>query len=357
MKIRTLLVGPLPPPMGGSTRHFLTLVEDLRAHQAFDIRVIDTSRGDEHALRSRTLAVGLKTLWSVLMQLRSADIVSYHASNRGMLVVGPFIVALCKLARKPVVLRIFGGGFGDYYFAQGRLQRAVIRRLILSADVVLLQTRRSIAQLQEHATGRLVWFSTYVRQQVPPPATSVAPAEDKRCARFVFLGHLWRAKGIETMLEAAAKLPSGCSIDIYGPTEEYTADEIDARGGGRVRYRGFLTHDEVDARLWDYDCLVLPTFHPSEGYPGVIAEAYVHGLPVITTRWLAIPEIVDESCGLLIEPRDTPAFIRAITEIHGDPVLWRRLKSGARAKAGLFDHAHWSTAVRGNLPGLRKLAA
>ena len=35
-----------------------------------------------------------------------------------MLVFGPFIVGLCKLARKPVVLRIFGGGFGDYYFAR-----------------------------------------------------------------------------------------------------------------------------------------------------------------------------------------------------------------------------------------------
>ena len=36
-------------------------------------------------------------------------------------------------------------------------------------------------------------------------------------------------------------------------------------------------------RLWEYDCLVLPTFHPGEGYPGVIAEAFVHEIPVITT--------------------------------------------------------------------------
>ena len=123
-----------------------------------------------------------------------------------------------------------------------------------------------------------------------------------------------------------------------------------------MRYRGFLTHDEVDARLWDYDCLVLPTFHASEGYPGVIAEAFVHGLPVITTRWLAIPEIVDESCGLLIPPRDTRAFIERSRDPRR-PVLWQRLKAGARAKAGLFDHARWSKAFEEICEWLRELAA
>lgn len=342
MKTGILLVGPLPPPMGGSTRHFLTLAEDLEVHDAFDLRVVDTSRGDEHARFSRMLRVGLRTLWSVLTQLRHVDVVSYHASNRGMFTIGPFIVTLCRLAQKPIVLRVFGGGFGDFYLAQGRLKRAIIRRLILSADVVLLQTRRSIAQLQAHATGKLVWFSTYIRQTAQPPVTISANTQGGRCSRFVFLGHLWRAKGIETMLEAAAHLPADCLIDIYGTPEDYTVAEINARGMGRVRYCGFLTHDEVDARLWDYDCLVLPTFHPSEGYPGVIAEAYAHGLPVIATRWLAIPEITDESCGLLIEPRDTPAFIRAISALHEDPELWRRLKDGARARAAWFDHTRWS---------------
>ena len=342
MSVRILLVGPLPPPMGGNTRHFQTLVQDLGNHDGFSPRVIDTSRGDEHGSRVRNLLTGLRTLWHVLMQVSRVDVVSYHASNRGMWSAGPAILALCRLAGKPVVLRPFGGGFGDYYLAQGRMKRAVIRRFILSADAVLLQTQRSIAQLRPHASGELAWFSTYIR---PPARTASIESEAtgaSRCTRFVFLGHLWKAKGIETLLEAAAGLPAGCSIDIYGPTDEYTAPEIDARGGGRVRYRGFLSHDEVDAKLWDYDCLVLPTFHASEGYPGVIAEAFAHGLPVITTRWLAIPEIVDESCGLLIEPRDTPAFIRALAALHDDPALWRRLKAGARARAAMFDHSRWA---------------
>lgn len=328
--------------MGGTTRHFQTLAQDLEAHAGFALRVLNTSRGDEHARYSRNLLVALRTIGAVLIHVWRTDVVSYHASNRGMWRVGPAIFALCRLAGKPVVLRAFGGGFGDYYFAQGRTKRALMRRLILSADAVLLQTRRAIAQLVDIASGELVWFSTYIKS--PSRAAAAAntyPLAD-RCERFVFLGHLWRTKGIETMLEAAAQLPGQCSIDVFGPTDEYTATDIDTRGQGRVRYRGLLTHEQVDAKLWEYDCLVLPTFHANEGYPGVIAEAFAHGLPVITTRWLGIPEIVDETCGLLIEPQDTRAFIRAVTSLHGDPALWLRLKSGARARASIFDHAHWS---------------
>ncbi len=341
--IRILLVGPLPPPMGGNTRHFRTLVDDLNRHAGFSIRLINTSRGHEHSRRISNIVAALRTMLALVANLRGADIVSYHASNRGMLLFGPLVVALGKLVNKPTVLRIFGGSFGDVYGNQNGIVKAVIRRLILSSDVVLLQTRRSIRQLQDKATGQLVWFSTYVRTGPRTPRQVEARRDgDERCSRFVFLGHLWRAKGLETILEAAPDLPGDSSVDIYGPLDEYTADEIRVRGLGRVRYHGTLSHGDVDSKLWEYDCLVLPTFHSSEGYPGVIAEAFAHGLPVITTNWLAIPEIVDEHCGILIEPGDTRAFVAAVTALYRDRARWQKLREGARTRAAQFDHSVWS---------------
>jgi glycosyltransferase involved in cell wall biosynthesis len=342
--IRILLIGPLPPPMGGNTRHFLTLIEDLNRRERFRVDLVNTSRGREHSRPVRNLVAAFKTLAAAVAGLRHADIVSYHASNRGMFLFGPFVVVLGKLFSTPTVLRIFGGSFGDFYRQRGALGRWVIRRLILSADIVLLQTRRAMSQLQPHASGRLEWFSTYVK----PPARGFPAAEPevvpvtRTCTQFVFLGHLWRVKGLETMHEAAPDIPDGCSIDIFGPLDEYTEDEIRRRGAGRVRYCGFLRHEEVDDALRHYDCLLLPTYHPSEGYPGVIAEAYAHALPVITTNWLAIPEIVDETSGILIEPRDARALVAAITSLRQDRGRWLRLKEGAHARAKEFDHAYWS---------------
>lgn len=341
--IRILLVGPLPPPMGGNTRHFLTLVDDLNRQDGFSIKLINTSRGNEHSHPMSNAVTALKTMLTLVANLRNADIVSYHASNRGMLLFGPLIVTLGKLVNKPTVLRIFGGSFGDLYGSQNGIVKAIIRKLILSSDIVLLQTRRSIQQLQDKATGKLVWFSTYIKTAARPLHQGESGRRDRdRCSRFVFLGHLWRAKGLETILEAAPDLPGDSSVDIYGPLDEYTSDDILARGMGRVRYLGLLSHEDVDSKLWEYDCLVLPTFHRSEGYPGVIAEAFAHGLPVITTNWLAIPEIVDEHCGILIEPGDTRAFVAAVTALYQDRVRWQKLREGARSRAGQFDHAVWS---------------
>jgi glycosyltransferase involved in cell wall biosynthesis len=342
--VRVLLIGPLPPPMGGNTRHFLTLAEDLASDQRFTVKLINTSRGQQHSRAVRNLVVALKMLFVVAAELRRADIVSFHASNRGMFLFGPIIVILGRLFGTPTVLRIFGGSFGDFYEHRRGLGQAIIRKLILSADVVLLQTRRAIGQLQKHATGRLEWFSTYIRTPATAPGQVVGDRDDvtPACRQFVFLGHLWRVKGLETILDAAPHIPGDCSIDIYGPLDEYTADEIRERGAGRVRYCGFLTHAEVDRELWRYDCLVLPTFHSSEGYPSVIAEAFAHALPVITTDWLAIPEIVDDSCGILIKPRDTQALVAAVTTLNRDTRRWLRLKEGARVRAAQFDHALWA---------------
>lgn len=336
--IRVLLIGPLPPPMGGDTRHFATLVEDLRANPGYRVTVVNTARGENYYSVLHNLATFLKTGWSLLTQGWRHDVISFHASDRGLLGFAPLVIAFARLFGKRTIFRVFGGSFGDYYRASPPRRRAWLRRFVLGADVCLVQTQRMIAQLRGEGRGRLEWFSTYIRQ-APPPADW---HRGERCTRFVFLGHLWRTKGVETLLESAARLPADVTIDLYGPQDEYSGETVDARGAGRVRYRGFLSHAEVERKLWEYDCLVLPTFHEGEGYPGVIAEAFAHRLPVISTRWLAIPEIVDDTCGVLIEPRDADAFVAAVSALHADVARWRALGDGAAARAAQFDHAVWA---------------
>lgn len=342
--MRVLLVGPLPPPMGGDTRHFVTLYEDLQADPAVDVSLINTSRQQGFTNPVKNLWVALRTMAAVLARLHRVDVVSFQASDRGMTLFGPVIVTAGKLARTPTIIRLFGGSFGNYYHQQGPVTRFVLRRFVLNADVILLQTKRLIEQIEPIAIGRTEWFSTYIRQPVDAEQRflEAEPEDDRRCSRFIFLGHLWETKGIDTLLESAGSLPEGVTIDVFGPTDQYSEADFLERGHGRVKYRGFLSHAEVDEVLWGYDCLVLPTFHKGEGYPGVIAEAFAHGLPVITTNWLAIPDMVDSTCGVLIEPRDTPAFVAAVTALNADRDAWLKMRNGARAKAGEFDHSVWA---------------
>jgi glycosyltransferase involved in cell wall biosynthesis len=86
---------------------------------------------------------------------------------------------------------------------------------------------------------------------------------------------------------------------------------------------------------------VFPTYWPGEGYPGIILEAYGAGLPVITTRWMSIPEIADDTCGILIEPRSADALAEAMTRLTRDDARYRRLCEGARAKRDFFNADRW----------------
>ncbi|MGH9560986.1 MAG: glycosyltransferase family 4 protein, partial [Terracidiphilus sp.] len=52
-----------------------------------------------------------------------------------------------------------------------------------------------------------------------------------------------------------------------------------------------------------------------EGCPNVILEALASGRPVVATNVGGIPEILDDSCGRLVPPRDPPKLADALASV------------------------------------------
>lgn len=67
--------------------------------------------------------------------------------------------------------------------------------------------------------------------------------------------------------------------------------------------------------------------------PVVIKEAMVREVPVVATDEVAVPEMIDESCGRLVPPEDPAALAAALLEVLEDPALARRLGRAARRRA------------------------
>ena len=65
-------------------------------------------------------------------------------------------------------------------------------------------------------------------------------------------------------------------------------------------------------------------------------------LPIVSTFEDAIPEIVDDSCGLLVEPQDVDGLVAALLTFRDDTARWRAARAGARARAAQFDHVVWA---------------
>ena len=91
--------------------------------------------------------------------------------------------------------------------------------------------------------------------------------------------------------------------------------------------RGFLSHDEIAEIHKEYGVFITPTRMDSQGVSR--DEAMASGLIPITNNVTAIPEFVDEECGILVDGEDYIAMASGIERIYSNPNTFQRLSENA----------------------------
>jgi glycosyltransferase involved in cell wall biosynthesis len=100
--------------------------------------------------------------------------------------------------------------------------------------------------------------------------------------------------------------------------------------GERVTFAGWT--EPPWTSHWTFDVLAVPSF--LEGFPLVVVEAMLAGIPVVATRVGGIPEIVvPEDTGLLVPTGDADALSQAIHRLVTDEVLRAHVIERARSVA------------------------
>ena len=79
------------------------------------------------------------------------------------------------------------------------------------------------------------------------------------------------------------------------------------------------------------DLVALPSYN--EGCPNVVIEALSAGRPVVATHVGGVPELMDDTCGRLVAPMDTPALVQALDEVLTATVLVEQAGAKARIEA------------------------
>lgn len=125
----------------------------------------------------------------------------------------------------------------------------------------------------------------------------------------VYVGNLREEKGVEVLVEAAARVCAGGPADVDfaivggGPLFEKLRARIDALGvGGRIRLPGKLPNEQVPDWIGAADVFCLPSFR--EGCPNVILEALACGRPVVATEVGGIPELLGAENGVMVPAGD-----------------------------------------------------
>jgi len=163
-------------------------------------------------------------------------------------------------------------------------------------------------------------------------------------ATIVSIGRMVPTKGHDVLIKALAKAKASLPIIPTlkfigsGPIEQELKELAVQQGvADHIEFCGALAFEDVLQTLESADlfCLAprLIPGHPPDGIPNVIAEAMALGVPVLTTRVSAIPELVEEGVsGKLVEVDDVNAFAEALIELISDQPRRERIGDAARQK-------------------------
>ncbi|HEX8830306.1 MAG TPA: glycosyltransferase family 4 protein, partial [Longimicrobium sp.] len=147
-------------------------------------------------------------------------------------------------------------------------------------------------------------------------------------------------KGVHLLLDALATLAPERPVILRvvgdGPERPRLQEQAARLGlGGRVVFQGFVSQDELKARIAACDCFVLPAVvdakGDTEGLGVVLLEAMTYGKPVIASAAGGIVDIVrDEQNGYLVPPGDAGALAGAIRVCVENPERARALGAQGR---------------------------
>jgi glycosyltransferase involved in cell wall biosynthesis len=98
----------------------------------------------------------------------------------------------------------------------------------------------------------------------------------------------------------------------------------------KVRFLG--QRSDVPQLLAAADIFCQPNISP-DSFGLVFVEALWAGRPVITTAMGGAIEIIDDTCGVLVEPNDRPALMAALEKLIESPVLRQRFRQAGAARA------------------------
>ncbi len=151
----------------------------------------------------------------------------------------------------------------------------------------------------------------------------------------LFVGRLVERKGVDVLLDAAARLVPRHDIRVVivgdGPERGRLEALVVERGLGRAaQFRGRISAEELERAYASAGACILPAVvdrrGDTEGLGVVLLEAMSYGVPVIGSDIGGITDIItDGVTGILVPAGNPAALASAVERLAQDPGLARRL--------------------------------
>jgi len=320
-KKKTLFLGPFSPPFTGDGVKNDYLREGFETEGIKNIIWFDTIKR-----QSSSIAFYFKLLRLIL---GSRQII-FSLNIRGRFTIIPIFWFFSLFSRKRGVLYVIGGTFHKQIENLSTIFRKIFVCMLNSLQGIFVESVALKEGLEQQGVKNV---STIFNPRKDDGTRWQLSNNNKNKA--VFISRVTDDKGVTVLMDAIESInKEGIKIilDVYGPLDENYEQYFSERlsySKGIITYKGILKPDEVQPALQNYHFLALPTFHSGEGLPGILVEAGMTGIPIIITRFNALPEYFKHNeSALFVEPCNVESLKNEILRLIDNEDLNNSLTTG-----------------------------
>lgn len=228
-----------------------------------------------------------------------------------------------------VIFQIHSGEFLDFYRAQGSASQSFIRRVLRTADQIVVLTnswKQKIGSFIASPAKITVVGNPVDTLKYKPCQRANSPPT---APRALFLGILVKAKGVYDIVECLRLLKEQGLLmraTLAGDREIDQVRTASKKAGVEefIHLPGWVSEPTKLELLKASDMLLLPSY--AEGLPLCVLEAMACGLPIVCTNVGGLPDLVtDGENGLLLASGDVPALARSVAKLAKDSSLRQRM--------------------------------
>ncbi len=228
-----------------------------------------------------------------------------------------------------------------------------------AAHLRALATDRDTVSLHYHGLD----LARFAPRSAPPSRRDGSDPSDP--LRLLSVGRLVEKKGYDDLLDALARLPSGCHWRFRhiggGPLAKPLRDQAAQLGiADRIDWSGPRNQAAVLAQLRGADLFLLASRIAADGdrdgLPNVLLEAQSQSLACVATAVSGIPELIDDGVtGVLVPAQDPAALAAAMTPLLIHPETRNRL--GAAGNVRLRENFNMAASIAALAAKLQPAAA
>jgi glycosyltransferase involved in cell wall biosynthesis len=342
-----IVVGPLPPPLHGVAFSMPHVIEGFRR---IDLLAAHLDTSDDRPVYTTNRLDVRNALLALMHSLRLVVLLARHrraqlyvpiSQGRWGFLRDAVLIAIAKLARRPVTLHLHGGHFPAFYAQATGPERWLIRAVLGRVDEAWVLTDGHASLFDGLIDRDRVLILEGTAEDVglggPKDAATGRPL------RLLFLSNLFPEKGCFDLVDAVESLRgragAGLAVRFVGEATPGVDAEMRRRAerlagsGVSIDYLGPLAGAEKTGQYHWADIFVLPSRYRLEGQPLVLLEAMSAGLPIVTTDHSGIPYTVRDGLeGLIVPKGDVTALAAAISKLAEDAGLRERLGENGRKR-------------------------